>query len=248
MSSGIHSSLHQNCHNQIVFAKFNLKVYYPPLYEREVWHFKKANTDHMKRAINGFPWERSFANLDINDKVYLFNKTIKNILSNFIPHETITFDDRDPPWINSQVKHLINEKNAMYKNYLKNNKSNQSFETFQSFQSQLSSLIASLKNKYYSKVVKRLLDPSTSPKTYWSILKTFLNNKKIPVIPPIFHDNKYITDFKQKAEIFNSHFSKQCSPLINNSKIPSECSRKSNESLSSITFEINDSEKKNEKL
>ena len=77
----------------------------------------------------------------------------------------------------------------MYKNYLKN-KSNQSFETFQSFQSQLSSLIASLKNKYYSKVVKRLLDPSTSPKTYWSILKHFLSNKKIPDIPPIFHDNK----------------------------------------------------------
>ena len=200
MSSGIHSSLHQNCHHQIIFAKFNLKVHYPPPYERELWHFKKANTGHIKRAINGFPWERSFANLDINDKVYLFNKTIKNILSNFIPHETITFDDRDPPWINSQVKHLINEKNAMYKNYLKNNKSNQSFETFQSFQSQLSSLIASWKNKYYSKVVKRLLDPSTNPRMYWSILKTFLNNKKIPVIPPIFHDNQYIKDFKQKAE------------------------------------------------
>ena len=48
--------------------------------------------------------------LDINDKVFLFNKAIKDILSNFLPHETITFDDRDPPWINSQVKHLINEK------------------------------------------------------------------------------------------------------------------------------------------
>ena len=48
--------------------------------------------------------------LDINDKVFLFNKTIKDILSNFLPHETITFDDRDPPWIKSQVKHLINEK------------------------------------------------------------------------------------------------------------------------------------------
>ena len=33
-----------------------------------------------------------------------------------MPHETITFDDRDPPWINSQVKYLINEKNAMCKN------------------------------------------------------------------------------------------------------------------------------------
>ena len=99
------------------------------------------------------------------------------------------------------------------------------------------------KIKYYSKVAKRLLDPSTSPKTYWSILKTFLNNKKIPVIPPIFHDNKYITDFKQKAEIFNSYFSKQCTPLINNSKIPLECQQKLNEFLSSIIFEINDIEK-----
>ena len=100
-----------------------------------------------------------------------------------------------------------------------------------------------MKNKYYSKVAKKLLDPSTRPKTYWSILKTFLNNKKIPVILPIFHDNKFITNFKQKAEIFNSHFSKQCTPLINNSKISSECPQKLHESLSSITFEINDIEK-----
>ena len=57
------------------------------------------------------------------------------------------------------------------------------------------------------------------------------------------NDNQYITDFKQKAEIFSFHFSKQCTPLISNSKIPSECPRKSNESLSSIAFEINDIEK-----
>ena len=29
---GAHHSLHQNCHHQIIFAKFNLKVYYPPPY------------------------------------------------------------------------------------------------------------------------------------------------------------------------------------------------------------------------
>ena len=72
-----------------------------------------------------------------------------------------------------------------------------------------------MKNKYYLKAAKRLLDPSPSTKMYWSILKTFFKNKKIPVILPIFHDNKFITDFKQKAEILNSHFSKQCTPLTN---------------------------------
>ena len=102
MSSGIHSPPHQNCHHQIIFAKFNLKVYYPPPYEREVWHFKKANTDHIKRAICGFLWERSFANLDRNGRVYLFDKTIENILSNFILHE-----NRQRPALDKQPGHFL---------------------------------------------------------------------------------------------------------------------------------------------
>ena len=34
--SGVHLSLHHNCHHQIVFAKFNLMMSYPPPYSREV--------------------------------------------------------------------------------------------------------------------------------------------------------------------------------------------------------------------
>ena len=33
-------------------------------------------------------------------------------------------------------------------------------------------------------------------KAYWPQLKTFLNKKKIPVIPPLFHENKFVPDFK----------------------------------------------------
>ena len=45
VESGVHSSLHPNCHHQIVFAKFNLQIYYPPPYPREIWHYKQANTE-----------------------------------------------------------------------------------------------------------------------------------------------------------------------------------------------------------
>ena len=41
VESGVQSSLHHNCHHQIVFARFNLKVVFLPPYERELWHFKK---------------------------------------------------------------------------------------------------------------------------------------------------------------------------------------------------------------
>ena len=36
MKSGVHSSLHPYCHHQITYSKFNLKIYYPPPYEREI--------------------------------------------------------------------------------------------------------------------------------------------------------------------------------------------------------------------
>ena len=36
MESGVHSSLHSNCHHQTVYARFNLKIYYPLPYEREI--------------------------------------------------------------------------------------------------------------------------------------------------------------------------------------------------------------------
>ena len=56
--------------------------------------------------------------------VFLFNRTIKNILSNYIPHEIIICDDRDPPWINNRVKELINEKNDTFQYYLNKDKDN----------------------------------------------------------------------------------------------------------------------------
>ena len=44
IESGVHSSLHSNCHHQIIFAKFNLEVVYPLHYVQQVSYYKDANT------------------------------------------------------------------------------------------------------------------------------------------------------------------------------------------------------------
>ena len=58
----------------------------------------------------------------------------------------------------------------------------------------------------------------TSLKTYWSLLKTLLNNNKNSLY--LLQDNKYVTDFKKKAEIFNLLFAKQCSKIDNSNELP----------------------------
>ena len=138
--------------------------------------------------------------------VSLFNKTIKNILSNYIPQETITCDDKDPPWFNKNIKQLIQEKNNTYKSYILRDKNPQIFERVKSLQNQLKCSTEGSKKIYYLRISKKLMNPATTAKTYWSILKTLLNNKKNTCIPPLFHQGKYVTDFKKKAELFNSFF------------------------------------------
>lgn len=54
---------------------------------------EKANVDHIAIAINEFSWERIFKNKNMNGNVKIFHTTIKNILSNYTPHETITSGD-----------------------------------------------------------------------------------------------------------------------------------------------------------
>ena len=88
----------------------------------------------------------------------MFNKTIKNIMSNHIPHETIICDDRDPPWINKDLKQLILDKNHAYKSYIRNDKSLQFFNQLQFLQTKSRSLVKESKNQYYTRLTHKLLD------------------------------------------------------------------------------------------
>ena len=93
-----------------------------------------------------------FTYINVNEKVNLFNKTIKNIIRNYIPHETIICDDRDPPWINKDIKELIHDINQACKSY-RQNKNNIFFvHQFELLQSKLNSLIKKSKSNYYARL------------------------------------------------------------------------------------------------
>ena len=77
-------------------------------------------------------------------------------------------------------------------------------------------------------------------KLYWSLLKIFLNNKKIPNIPPLFYENRFITDFKEEAQLFNILFFKQCSLIPNNSSLPADVNYITDKRLSTVTFSARD--------
>ena len=186
IESGVHPSLH---------PKFNL----------DIWHYQKANIDLIKRPINSFDWEKAFSNTDIDKMISIFNQTIINILCNFIPHETVLFDDRDPPWMNKEIKKLIHEKKSIFNCFRQNNNDKQLLDRLKDLQAQLNFLIEKSKGKYYSRITSKLSDIGKSSKTYWSILKKFLIGKKILCVPRLFENNEYITSAPQLTITVNFH-------------------------------------------
>ena len=78
-----------------------------------------------------------------------------------------------------------------------------------------------------------------SPNTYWSILKTFVNGSKIPLIPPLLVNNEFVTDLLDKANLFNDFFSEKCRPITNDSTIPNNQTIETVSRLSDINIDIN---------
>ena len=68
----------------------------------------------------------------INEMDPLFYKTAKNILSNYILHETITCDDKDPTWFSKNIEQLIREKDNTHKSFILSNKNPQIFDRVKS--------------------------------------------------------------------------------------------------------------------
>ena len=149
-----------------------------------------------------------------------FNDTVLNTFLNFVPNKCITIDEKDPVWMNETLKSKIKAKNILYKKYIQNGRFESDFIFIENLITELNVLVSSTKASYYKNLGKNLNNPLLQAKTYWSILKTFCNEKKIPLISSLLVNNNFITDIETKANIFNKFFSEQCTPLKNDSVLP----------------------------
>ena len=128
----------------------------------------------------------------------------------------------------------------MYHHYVRHKRNKEDFANVEHLRNEIDRLISKSNKEYYQDINRKLNDPLTSSKTYWSIMKTFFYVKKVPVIPPLLFNSAFVTDFEEKSKIFNSFFAKQCTLLSNNSVLPSEFTYMTEERIQSITFSESD--------
>ena len=78
--------------------------------------------------------------------------------------------------MNNEIKNKINYTNTFYQQNLTD------LDVVNELTSELSSTTSQRKDEYYCYLGNKLNDSQTNARTYWSILKTFFNDRKIPVM------------------------------------------------------------------
>ena len=196
--------------------KIYLKIHYSPIYTREVWHYRDSNDDHITREINQFNWERAFENKNVDEKVVIFNKTVLNILSNFIPHELIVCNEKDPSWVNSKTKSLIHGKIKTYKVICKNIGNNHQIGKLKSLQNHLKWVIGESKYSYYLIVVNELLNFQKELKAALVHITNLFKQQESTHYSPFIWSKWVCSRFwkENKTELFNSFSAKQCFLLL----------------------------------
>ena len=91
VESGVHPSLHEHCHHQIVYGKLSVSNIALPPYTRRIWYYDKTDFVAIMESIELLNWHEHLNKIKCpNEQIKLLNEVLLNIYSNFIPNQLKT--------------------------------------------------------------------------------------------------------------------------------------------------------------
>ena len=118
--------------------------------------------------------------------------------------------------ITNKTKRSLKERSKLTKSYYKNGQDKKDYEKLLEKSSDCTKEILEAKRNYILKMATNLQDRKTAAKSYWAILR----EEKIPGIPPLFVNGKFVSDCCEEESLFNNFFASVCTPIKNSSVLP----------------------------
>ena len=231
--TGVLPSLDVHSKHQIIFGKLNFQVPCPPPYKRKIWSYARANINQIRNEMSMKDWDIILRHKSVNQMAQLFSETFLDIMSRHVPNKIVTCNDRDAPWMNSEVKTAIKRNTRVYRKWVLRGRDPSTRDHIREVQNLTNKTIRQAKKNYFKQLGEKLSNPETGQKPFWTAFKRLLNKKKHSNIPPLMEGNQFVPNFKEKCSIFNNYFADQCKLHDNSSILPAPYKR-TNSSLSRI--------------
>ena len=119
---------------------------------KEVFNYKKANFEELKRTLSYVPWHVAMLDYDLNSLVSNWEDLFWAAVDDFVPKKKIS-GKQVQPWIDAEVKALCRKKDKMSRKVLKE-KDQVHIDKFKSLRKDVKKLIRFKYNTY----IKNLAD------------------------------------------------------------------------------------------
>ena len=204
---------------------------------KEVFNYKKANFEELKRTLSYVPWNVGMLDDDPNSIVSNWEDLFWAAVDDFVPKKKIS-GMQVPPWIDAEVKALCRKKDKMSRKALKE-KDQVYVDKFKSLRKDVKKLIRLKCNTY----IKNLADKvESNPKKFWNFYSCKTKSRRLPpAIRRDFSDADPVFNPTDKANVFNNYFHSVFNH-VDNEPPPPGCHAKVSvrECLSHITLPASD--------
>ena len=139
--------------HQCLFFKPKQRMKLPPI-TKKFRPMKPGNLQTLQAEMSKETWESVINAEDVDDKVFIFNTLVTNMLDIAMPEKSVRVHPSDKPWITPFIKNCIKERQPAY---TKGDK-----EKYVALCAKVADLISKAKRRYYQDKAKnnRVYDPA----------------------------------------------------------------------------------------
>ena len=161
------------------------------------------------RVVSTAQWDSLKEGSCIDTQVDVINSYIDFCVQNVIPTKTVTLYPNNKPWLNKELKDIINKKKKGF--------SSRSVSERKSMQAEVTCAIRHAKSKYRDKI--EAMFKSNNTKQAWNGLRVVTGYKKKTVMPDPDNINEYVNELNEFYARFDTYdFSNECAHIIDQLK------------------------------
>ena len=197
-----------------VFTALNVDYNNEPI--KQIFrNHSQANIDNLIERISDLSnnYSRTFSNSGINEKTEWFMNEFWNIYNQCCPKKTktISYKKLTKPWINNNIKSMINQKHCLFKQY---KCGTIHFETYNHHKNYITKILKAARSNYYS---TKFSESRNNVKSNWKTINSILGRtkKNCDLVTLVNEEGREVSNPTDVSNMFCNYFSSVATYLDN---------------------------------
>jgi len=184
--------------HKAILAKIPMPKVQQQKSSRYVWLLNKANWTGLEKDLQEIDWAPLKKGTS-QDALNYFLEMLWYAFNRHIPYKAVEIKKQSHPWLNDRCENAITKKNIL-----------EGSKDFTAAQSSCNEVSAEEYQEYLGKLKSKIATLKKGSKQWWKLNRELLNKKtKITNIPPLRDGTTWLSDPKDKADLFAKTFSEK---------------------------------------